>query len=232
MTTYVRRAAALCVLVIAAIAPATAAEARPAQKSTRPGPFVFDNGYSQHGSLGWVSDNYVDPLVADESSEGADDFTLSRRTTINEVAVYGFYHQNSNPTAGAISLDSGPADSVTVRFYGASIVNGVAVPGGLIEEQTVTPTDLRDPRFVLTISPITLSAGHYWVSVVANINYTLHGDWRWSDTPVWTLQGAEAVWRQPSDAAGTGCATWCTLATAYPSASSNGLNFRLTGTTV
>ena len=51
-----------------------------------------------------------------------------------------------------------------------------------------------------------LGAGHYWVSVVANQNYTTDSQWFW--TLNGTIHNYDAVWQNPSDWGI--CPTWCT----------------------
>lgn len=56
---------------------------------------------------------------------------------------------------------------------------------------------------------VKLKAGHYWVSVQVNCSYTSCGErgWDLSDT----IHNNPAVWQQPGEGFGVGCATWGTL---------------------
>jgi hypothetical protein len=53
---------------------------------------------------------------------------------------------------------------------------------------------------------VKLRAGTWWVSLVANIDFSAGGEWGWNTNP--TVQGSEAVWEDPS---GQSCTSWTPL---------------------
>ena len=56
--------------------------------------------------------------------------------------------------------------------------------------------------------PTALPAGHYWLSVVANQNYTTDNQWFW--TLNGTIHNDAAVWREPCSGCFI-CNFWCDL---------------------
>jgi len=50
------------------------------------------------------------------------------------------------------------------------------------------------PSFNIALTPVALPAGHYWVSVVANMNFTPHGQWGWTDRMV--QSNSPAAWKR------------------------------------
>jgi hypothetical protein len=117
-------------------------------------------------------------------NELADDFVVpASGWDINEVALTGLYFNGP-----------GPAPTVHVRFYN----NSGTLPGAVIPAcsyPAVVPGG-AGANFVLTLAPsCQLTAGTYWVSVVANMNFTPSGQWGWNDRTV--TSNNPAVWRNP-----------------------------------
>ena len=211
---------------VVAAGPAGAAPPKP------PG-VLWANAYDdlQPPGVGIVSDRYNDPggILAAESSEAADDFTVpARRTwTVREVDVAGFYHR---PSGGTVpSLGAGPADRFHVGIASAVSVGGTLQPDPLRTVWT-TASPVEDGNgFTLELdTSITVFSGHHFVLVVAELSYTLHGQWRW-ETSGLAPRGASAVWRQ--DHPDRSCTQWCTLSGAWPSSFDGpaDLRFRLLG---
>ena len=48
--------------------------------------------------------------------------------------------------------------------------------------------------------------GTYWVSVQANMDFALGGEWGWETSTV--TNGSPAAWQNPGDGFGTGCTSW------------------------
>jgi S-layer family protein len=101
--------------------------------------------------------------------QAADDFIVPAGETwlVNGVDV-----------AGAYSFDGGPAESVGVYIYADS----GSLPGTPVFSQTaiMPASGLDTGNFSLALSPpATLSAGTYWVSVQANQEVGLTGQWFW-----------------------------------------------------
>ena len=93
-------------------------------------------------------------------------------------------------------------DSANVNFYSDS--------GGLPGSQVATRPNLTvgDTNGSLTISipsAVTLPAGHYWVSVQANMDFPVGGQWGWTDRTV--QSNNEAAWQNPGGGFGV-CPTW------------------------
>jgi hypothetical protein len=221
--------AAIVALWILAWPPVGAAAAAVPKPSTSPGT-LWANGYEdlQTPGLGVVSDRYSDPaeLYASSSSQAADDFTVPNRATwtIREVDVHGFYNQ---PTG---SLDAGPADAFTVSFAPSITLNGVAQPDDRYLTTRTARTPATSNAFTLGLdAPVVVGPGRYWVIVTAEINYTLHGQWRWMTSGM-APKGASAVWRHATP--DQSCSRWCTLPQSWPSSFSGptDLRFQLVGT--
>ena len=159
--------------------------------------------YDQSGDvgLGILSQNY-EPPNDDLDSEGADDFVV---TDAAGWTISGFNFQmtfDSDPTPVTYNInvysDSGmgfPAASTACSY--------TSIPGTL------------DPLFTdLSVSlpaPCVLQQGTYWVSVVANIDFSV-------GAAMWAIDldpglGAHAVWRNPLDGTGVGCTTWSDITT-------------------
>ena len=141
---------------------------------------------------------------------------MGTRGTIDQVDVAGLYYNGA-----------GPMDSANVNFYSDA--------SGLPGSQVATRPNLAvvDSAGSLTIpipSAVTLGSGHYWVSVQANMDFTVGGQWGWTDRTV--RSNSESAWQNPGDGFGTGCVTWaargntCGIDPGVPDQM-----FRLSGTT-
>jgi hypothetical protein len=53
---------------------------------------------------------------------------------------------------------------------------------------------------------VKLRAGTYWVSVQANLDFNVGGQWAWENEV--NIVGGDAMWQNPGDGFGTGCTTW------------------------
>ena len=117
--------------------------------------------------------------------QAADDFKARR-------ARHG--QSNRSTSRGFILIGPWPASSVNVTFYSDSAnLPGVAVSGGTYANVPVTD---NGGNFTITLpSRCVLSAGTYWVSVRANMNYNTGGQWGWRDRTV--LSNSGAVWQNP-----------------------------------
>lgn len=131
-------------------------------------------------------------------SQGADDFVIpkGRSWRIMQVDLTGVYYDGR-----------GPANSENVTFYkDAHGIPGVAVNNGTFDNLDGT----GGPNFsiVLPGKGLKLRAGHYWVSVVANMQFTLYGLW---GAEVSTAQhNYQAMWQNPGGGFGI-CQTWGTI---------------------
>jgi hypothetical protein len=157
------------------------------------------------------SQNFTSGTFATYDDAGADDFVVpaGQTWTINELDVSGTYFADG----------SGPATSENVTFYknkpgkhGAIDTPGNVVPHGAFTNLTCTDDD---GDFSCTLPGygakrnkfLTLKAGHYWVSIVANCadNGTC-GEWGWDQTTPITDDAAE--WENPDNGFGLNCTSW------------------------
>src|SRR5215204_2224700 len=125
--------------------------------------------------------------------ELADDFIVPGGDTwnVSQVDVAGQYFNGF-----------GPMTSANVNFYSDS--------SGLPGSQVATRPNLTvgDSGGSLTIgipTPVVLASGHYWVSVQANMDFAVGGQWGFDDRLV--QSNAEAAWQNPGGGFGV-CPTW------------------------
>ena len=152
-------------------------------------------------------------------NQGADDFEVPAGQTwsIESIDVLGAYFNGV-----------GPANSFNVFFYS----DASGLPG--TEVASVMNAAFTDPGGLGSVSiafspAIELSAGSYWVSVQANLDYSVGGQWGWTEQ---TQTGTESTWQNPGGGFATSCTTWgyrvtnCAIGTApyYDD------SFRLNGT--
>ena len=139
------------------------------------------------------SDDYSSTSSLDD--QGADDFVIPKGKTwrITEVDVTGTYFQGS-----------GPANFENIVFYR----DNMGVPGKPIRNGRFTNLNgAGGPNFsiVLPGKGIQLRAGHYWVSVVANVDIMV-GQWGWGVN--YAQHRSRGVWRDPPADL---CPTWCNI---------------------
>ncbi len=147
------------------------------------------------------SQGYADISQNFESSydvydaQGSDDFTVPSGSTwtVKEVDVTGLYFNGF-----------GLATSEHVAFYKASKKG----PKKLVAEFDVAGDDDGIGNFVITLpgKGAKLKSGHYYVSVVANMDFAAGGEWGWA-TRV-TKVGDSAKWQNPGNGFSTGCTKW------------------------
>ncbi len=146
-----------------------------------------------------VSDNFTSGSFASYDDAGADDFIVPAGSTwtVTEVDVTGQYSTG------------GPATNEDVYFY----KDKKGMPGKGVKGGAFTGISGTDNAGSFTISlgkkGVKLKAGHYWVSVVANMDFGTHGEWYWGENA--TIQNDDAMWENPEGAFGVGCTTWGTL---------------------
>ena len=143
------------------------------------------------GSL--TSQNF-EPAYDLYDNQGADDFVVpAPGWAIELVENLGVYYNGT-----------GPATSVNVFFYN----NASGLPGTLVDSRlNVIPSGgLATGSFVIPISPVVaLSPGTYWVSIQANLDFGVGGQYGWTEhLPL----GFASAWQNPGGGFGTPCATW------------------------
>ena len=149
--------------------------------------------YDQHGTdsgIGIVSQNFESSFDAYDA-QAADDFTVSGgKWKVSEVDVNGVYFNGS-----------GPARDETVTFYKDK--NGH--PGKTVSSQTAAGSDSFGSFNIKLGSSVKLKPGHYWVSVVANLDFGAGGEWGWENQT--TTVGDPAQWQNSGGGFGV-CSTW------------------------
>jgi hypothetical protein len=157
-----------------------------------PDVILYDQ-YDNAGALSTGSQNFEPDFDAFDDFT-ADDFVVPGGETwnITEVDVLGTYFNGS-----------GPANSFNVFVYQDS----GGLPGANVYtalDQSFTSAD--NFNFVISLSSAAvLPAGTYWVSVQANLDFGVGGQWGWTDRTV--QSNSPAAWQNPGGGFGI-CLTW------------------------
>ena len=159
------------------------------------GPLTILYDQTDNAGPNFITSQEFEPALSTFDSQAADDFVVPLGATwvIDEVYVEGVYSW------------FGLTPLVDVYFY--------ADAGGLPGEELYADEDwatFSDNAGSLTIdlsaSPASLSAGTYWVSVRADMDFSIGDQWFWSERTVQT--SSLSAWRNPGDGFGTGCTDW------------------------
>lgn len=192
-------------LVAAAAALATTSYAAPLSSSANTGAkagakpisnqaVLYDQNSDDNG-VGIVSQNFEATFDAYDA-QGADDFTVPAGSCwkITSVDVTGVYFNGS-----------GPAGSVNVTFYKNK--GGAPNEGKIIAAFTnVVPTDSGGSFSIALPSAVKAKPGKYWVSVQANLDFFVGGQWGWETRN--TQAGTAAMWKNPGGGFGTACTAY------------------------
>jgi hypothetical protein len=139
---------------------------------------------SNDSGFGTFSQNGYGPSTA-----AADDFVVPRGTTwiVKEVDVTGIYFNGSGPATENVTFYADKRGKVGDVVAAFSHVNGADNFGS----------------FAITLGTRgqKLKSGHYWLSVVANLN---SAEWVWENQT--TTEGDPAMWESPGS--GGACETW------------------------
>jgi hypothetical protein len=192
-----------CSIFTAALAGGVALAAAPTTAATITIPKTAKILYSQNSNDSGTfieSQNFTSGSNASDDNQAADDFVVpkGRSWAITGVDVSGVFY-----------IDAGPATSETVIFY----ENRKGKPGKPVRKGIFA--DLNGTNnagnFAVTLpgKGVTLKPGTYWVSVVANMDFPVQGQWGWKVNSV--QHGNPAVWRNPNGGFGV-CTSWDTLA--------------------
>jgi hypothetical protein len=146
------------------------------------------------GTVSEVSQNF-EASFDTYDCQGADDFEVpaGETWTIESIDVPGAYFNGV-----------GPANSFNVWFYN----DAAGLPG--TEAASALNASYTDPgglgAVTVMMSPaIVLPEGSYWVSVQANIDFGVGGEWGWTEhLPINT----ESTWQNPGGGFGLPCPTW------------------------
>ncbi|MEI9932719.1 MAG: hypothetical protein WDM89_19845 [Rhizomicrobium sp.] len=164
--------------------------------------------YDQNGNpsgVAVVSDNFESDFDSYDD-EGADDFVVPDGVTwtINQIDVTGVYFDGQ-----------GAADSENVFFY----KNKKNKPGKLVAEiDNVVGRDRNGSFAIKFPKSVSLKSGTYWVSVQANMDFEITGEWAWAINSA--QSGQPAMWQNPGGGFGF-CPTWTPIQSCF----SNGPDF-------
>jgi len=156
---------------------------------------LYDQNIADN-SIGIVSQNF-NSSVAQYDSQGADDFTVPKGHTwiIKEVDATGVYFNGS-----------GPATSENVQFYKDK--GGLPAGSPVAECDNIVGAD-SGGSFAIKIPKgckVKLGAGHYQVSVIANLGGVgAGGEWGWLTNN--TVHKDPSVWQNQGGGFGI-CPTW------------------------
>jgi hypothetical protein len=161
--------------------------------------------YVQNGTdsgIGIVSQNFETSFDIYDS-QAADDFVVpaGHGWAVSQVLVRGVYFNGF-----------GPANSEHVTFY----KDAGGLPGMAVADfPAIVGTDNGTGSFMINLpTAVRLRAGTYWVSVQANLAFTVGGEWGWENQT--TVVGNPAAWQNPNGGFGIGCTTWTTETTCIP----------------
>jgi hypothetical protein len=162
--------------------------------------------YSQNSNFGYGIDsqNFSGSFMV-YNSAAADDFAIpaGHRWKVTEVDVAGVYFNGS-----------GPAKSEVVTFY----TNKNNHPDKVRATFTLNCVDSRG-NFACRLpgKGQTLSGGtngtRYWLSVVANCDFTTCGQWGWVQNTA--THNKPGQWENPADGFHTGCTNWTQSSTCF-----------------
>lgn len=148
--------------------------------------------------IGIVSQNF-ESTFDQYDAQAADDFKVpAGGWTISEVEVTGVYFNGA-----------GPSPSETVTFYQTDTSRAKdGRPGTVIASYTVTGVDTGG-SFCMSIPSTVLGRGHYWMSVVANMDFSVGGEWAWENL-VPPKVTSRTKWQNPGDGFATlpHCVHW------------------------
>ena len=139
---------------------------------------------------------FFEPAHVAFSAQVVDDFVVpaGQIWTVQQVVVTGVYFNGA-----------GPATSFNVFFYAdaASLPGAVLVGGAQLNAAFTHAAGV----FTITLpTNLVLTAGTYWVSVQANLNFASGGEWGWMDRTVTSNSGAAA--QNPGGGFAAGCRTY------------------------
>src|SRR6185503_11946842 len=141
--------------------------------------------YSQYDNAGLNSSSSQD-FESDFDAyddELADDFVVptAAQWSVDTVDAAGVYYNGG-----------GPAAAFNVRFYSDSS----GLPGSMVAERLGSSYVNNAGDFTITLSPaVSLTEGTYWVSVQAQMDFNVGGQFGWTDRTVVSNSGA--AWQNP-----------------------------------
>ncbi len=192
-------AAALLALGVANAAGPSKSHAGGASKaeSVAPSAVLYDQNDNDLGS-GFTSQNFEVTFDAYDS-QAADDFTVpaGSKWLVTSVTASGVYYNGTGPMASA-----------HVTFY----KNKAGSPSAMVADipAAAISSDVAG-SVVVTFPKVTLKPGTYWVSVQANMDFGVGGQWGWEARSL--TAGNLPKWQNPLGGFGVGCTTWSDMGT-------------------
>ena len=192
-------AAAAFAMSASAAGPSASSFGTGAKAGTKPaqGPdaTLYDQNDDANG-VGIVSQNFEATFDAYDA-QGADDFAVpsGQCWKITEVDVSGVYFNGSGPA---------PSVHVTIYKQKGGAPNEAAI---VADYPSVVPADSAG-SYAITLPTAAKAKGgkKYWVSVYANMDFQVGGEWGWSTRN--TQSGTAAMWKNPGGGFGTGCSAY------------------------
>ncbi len=192
---------------------------------THGGSIVDKTCYTQQDNdngTGIVSQNF-EPGEDTLDSQGADDFRIKKKKCITGQAASVRGVSLFTISADGVYFNGpGPADSYNVTYYKDSR----GTPGSAVavcdDAAYTDPSGTGNPTIACRV---TLKPGSYWVSVQANMDFSVGGEWGWLTNN--TVRGKPSQWQNPGDGFGTGCTTYTTTTTCIPSGEGGDFSFSL-----
>lgn len=184
----------------AVAAPTLSASGRPAQAPLphEPGYAVlYNQQVDDSGDL--VVSQKFEAEYASYTSQAADDFVVPKGKfwLVKEVDVTGQYFNGT-----------GPATSENVSFFRVNAKSSLPAKQVMMFAK-VKGKDNGTGSFTIKLpSTLKLGAGHYFLSVQANLAFSKGGEWGWENTTTSQQYGNFAAWRNPQDGFDAGCTKW------------------------
>ncbi len=206
---------ALLALPLAALQPARSAPVAPAALQAPEGSVLYDQT-DNIGANSISSQNFEASFDAYDNA-AADDFEVPAGVTwtVTDVYVPGVYFNGF-----------GPLVSVDVNFY----ADNTGLPGGVECSSTgVIPGDSAGTLTITLPAACVLPEGKHWVSVIANMDFGVGGQWGWTERTVQSFDGS--VWQNPGNGFGSGCTTWANRVGCGVGGPDPDLVYSLSGTT-
>lgn len=163
--------------------------------------------YDQMQPLSWggiVSHEMTDPGNIAMSSVAADDFIVPAGDdwAVHYVNMAGFYYGPTGVPVSSMNVvfyadNNGIPGTELYSFPGVTSFNELLIAGG----EGVCLYEISLP------TPVTLAAGHYWLSVQAVSDFTVTGQWGWYTHESLVIEN-QFHWKNPLDGFGTGFVDW------------------------
>jgi hypothetical protein len=200
--------AASTMLAMVGVASASAGGARPAAsargqataKPWTPNLTILVNQIGSPGGFGINSQDFTDAPSDPFDDQAADDFTIpaGKKWKVQGMRSVGFYYNGTGPCA-----------SETVSFYKGDGPGGV--PGTPVATRSGVGTNAAGVLTLVFSTPVIITvAGHYWVSMQCVMDFSVGGQWAWTDRTI--ASGTNAQWQNPKGGFAV-CPTWGSIQT-------------------